>query len=140
MKRIGIGRRWLAGLMAATVAFAVAFGAAASLGLTVDTLSADQQAITACDSAIDSSYTTEYDVSSGAYTVDQVTLSGIAAACDGLDFKVTLAGAANASLGVVNTTNAALAGTDPNMSLVSDFTGQDVIAENVVLIAVSITE
>jgi hypothetical protein len=126
--------------MAATVAFAVAFGAAASLGLTVDTLSADQAAINACDSAIASSYTTEYSATEGAYIVDQVTLSGIDQDCEGFDFKVTLAGAANASLGEEVQTDATLTGTDPDMSLVFDFTGDSVVAEDVVLIAVSITE
>jgi hypothetical protein len=135
-----LGKRWIAGLMAATVAFAVAFGAAASLGLTVDTLSADQVAINACDNAVDSSYTTVYSPTAGGYVVDEVTLSGIAAACDGFDFKVTLGGSANASLGEVVTANATLTGTDPDMSLVSDFSSQDILAENVVLIAVSITE
>ena len=135
-----IGKRWVAGLMAATMAFAVAFGAAASLGLTVDTLSADQAAINACDTAIASSYTTEYSATAGGYIVDEVTLSGIAAACDGFDFKVTLADSVDAALGNVDTTDATLGGTDPNMTLVSDFTSQDILAEDVVLIAVSITE
>jgi hypothetical protein len=137
---VHIGKRWLAGLMAATVAFAVAFGAAASLGLTVDTLSADQVAINACDTAVDSSYTTVYSATAGGYVVDEVTLSGIDADCDGFDFKVTLAGSSNTALGNVDTADAVLTGTDPNMSLVSDFSSQDILAENVILIAVSITE
>jgi hypothetical protein len=140
-----VQKRWLAGLVTSIIVFSVVYAAAASLGLTVETLSSDQEAILACDTAVTSDYTTIYsataDGGAGGYVVDVVTLSGLAAACDGFDFKVTLADSGGASLGEVTTLAAALGGADPNMTLASDFQGaQDVLASDVVLIAVSITD
>lgn len=138
--------RWVAGLVASVIVFSLVYAAAASLGLTVETLSADQEAIASCDTdGVTSDYTTVYSATAnggaGGYVVDVVTLSGIAGACNGFDFKVTLANSGGTSLGFVNTLAAALGGAGDARTLDSDFQGsQDVLASDVVLIAVSITD
>lgn len=132
--------RVLLGLTVGAIVFAATFAAAASLGLTVETLSADQQAITACDTAVTSDYTTVYEDAISGYEVDTVSLSGLAAACDGMDFKVTLFGVGGTSLGEEVDAGATLGGADPNMTLDFDFTGDNVFADDVVGIAVSITD
>lgn len=126
--------RWLAGIMVAAIIFAVVYAAAASLGLSVDTLSADQQAVESCDSAVDASYTTVYDEGSAAYIVDDVTIGNIDGACDGFDLKVTLAMADGTFLAEV--TELSLTGP----TVVLDFEADLVLASDVGLIAVSITE
>jgi hypothetical protein len=139
-------KRWLAGLVASIVMFSVVYAAAASLGLTVETLSADQEAVVSCDTdGVASDYTTVYSATAnggaGGYVVDVVTLSGIAGACNGFDFKVSLADSTGAQLGEVTTLAAALGGAGDARTLDSDFQGaQDVLASDVVLIAVSITD
>ncbi len=139
-------KRWLAGLVTSIIVFSVVYAAAASLGLTVETLSSDEVAIVSCDTdGIVSDYTTIYSATAnggaGGYVVDVVTLSGIAGACNGMDFKVALGGAGGTKLGEVSTPAAALGGAGDARTLDSDFQGvQDVLASDVILIAVSITD
>ncbi len=133
-----IRSRWLVGIAAATVAFGVGSAAAASLGLTVDTLSADQQAVLSCDTdGIGASFTTVYSATSQSYIVDNVNLTGINAACNTQDFKVTLDGAAPVS---VTTAAASLSGTGNARTLASSFATQAVNASAVTRIAVSVTK
>ena len=138
--------RWLAGLVTSVVIFGAVYAAAASLGLTVETLSSDEAAIVACDTdGVVSDYTTVYSATAnggaGGYVVDVVTLSGIAGACNGMDFKVALANSAGTKLGEVSTPAAALGGSLDARTLDSDFQpAQDVLASDVTLIAVSITD
>ena len=72
--------RLLLGLFVGALIFGTVFAAAASLGLTVETLSADQAAIASCDAdGVASDYTTVYSATAGGgaggYVVDLVTMS-----------------------------------------------------------------
>ncbi len=93
MSRIHVPKRFVVGLAAASIAFSVAFGAAASLGLTVESLAGDQKAVLPCDpDGVTAAYTTVYNTTVGGYVVALVNLTLIDDACAGHDFKVTISG------------------------------------------------
>jgi hypothetical protein len=73
-------------------AFGILTASAASLGgLTSSSLGADQTVIASCDSdGISMAYTNAYDATTNAYKVSGVTISGVAAGCNGKAFKLTL--------------------------------------------------
>ena len=84
------------GLALAVAATFVACGAAASLALGSQSLSAGSAAVTACGGLTSLSATRIVD---NAGNVTQVNVGGISTACSGETLSVTLVGAANASLG-----------------------------------------
>lgn len=89
------------GLALAVTATFVACGAAASLALGSQSLSAGNAAVTACGGLNSLSATRNV---SNAGNVTQVNVSGIPTACSGETLSVTLVGAANASLGSATAT------------------------------------
>jgi hypothetical protein len=84
------------GLALATAATFVACGAAASLVLRSNSLSAGAASVTACGGLTSLSATRNV---SNAGNVTQVNVGGIPAACSGETLSVTLVGSGNASLG-----------------------------------------
>ena len=65
--------------------------AAASLNLTNDSLGADADVVASCDTdGINVEWTTAYDATAQAYEVSDVVLTGVAAACDGLDVEISV--------------------------------------------------
>jgi hypothetical protein len=93
-------KRALIAAVAGLMAFAVIYGAAASLNLTSDSLGAATTSVAACQSAtLNATYATSYSSGTPGYTVGTVTVTGLAATCYSKAYKVTLAGAASASLG-----------------------------------------
>jgi hypothetical protein len=84
------------GLALAVAATVVACGAAASLALGSQSLSAGSAAVTACGGLTSLTATRNVD---NAGNVTQVNVGGIPTACSGETLSVTLVGAANASLG-----------------------------------------
>jgi hypothetical protein len=90
-------------LVLATVAagsvFAGVYGFAASLGLTTSGLGAGSAVVSACGSGITASYTTTYSSSISGYSVNQVNLASIPAACLSKSYKIQLTGASGASDG-----------------------------------------
>lgn len=98
-------------------AFGLAAASAASLGgLTTGSLGADNGAVASCDTdGVTIAYgTPTYDAAAGLYKVGSVTVSGIAAACNGKTVYVTLSDSTNASLGGGS---AAVAGTSATVTL-----------------------
>jgi hypothetical protein len=89
------------GLALAVVATFVACGAAASLALGSQSLSAGGAAVTACGGLNSLSATRNV---SNAGNVTQVNVGGIPTACSGETLSVTLVGAANVSLGSATAT------------------------------------
>ena len=89
-------KKLMIGLIAGTAVFAAVFGAAATLGgITTEDLGADSNTVASCDTGgVDTSYTVVY--SGTEYEVTEVTVSNIAAACDGQDITVR-SGASEAS-------------------------------------------
>lgn len=82
--------------------FGLVAGMAASLNLTSDSLGSATTVVAACQAgAMNATYTSTYTAAAPGpgYTVGTVTITGLAATCYSKPYKVTLAGAASASLG-----------------------------------------
>lgn len=93
-------KRILVAIVLSLVTFASAYGLAASLNLTTDSLGAAQTTVAACQAAaMNATYTTSYSSATPGYTVGTVTVTGLASTCYSKAYKITLSGAANASLG-----------------------------------------
>ena len=126
-------RRILAGLLAGLSVFAVVVGMAASLGgITAQGLGADDSAITSCDSnGVSTAYTTAYSTTGTAgYKVGNVTVDGIADACNSATMSVTLTGAGGASLAQQSVTVAVNGGSGDTSDTLS-FAAANVLAESV---------
>lgn len=85
--------------VAAVVVFGSTYGFAASLGLTTSGLGAGSAVVAACGAGIQASYTTTYSSSIPGYSVSQVNLASIPAACLSKAYKIQLTGAAGAAIG-----------------------------------------
>ena len=100
MQREGTLRR--RGLLAAAVGvcvFAAVLASAASLTVDGGDLGAGNDLVASCDTdGVSTSFVTTYTGGTG-YTVTSVTVSGIAAACDGENISVTLTDGSDVSLG-----------------------------------------
>jgi hypothetical protein len=90
----------MAAVFAGLLTFGGVYGLAASLNLTTDTLGAAQTVVAACQAgALNATYTSTYAAGTPGYTVGTVTVTGLAVGCQSKAYKITLSGAANASLG-----------------------------------------
>ncbi len=85
--------------VAAIVVFACTFGFAASLGLTSSGLGAGSAVVASCGTGINAAYTTTYSASIPGYSVSQVNLSAIPAACQSKSYRIQLTGAGGAAVG-----------------------------------------
>jgi hypothetical protein len=93
-------KRIVAAIVAAVLTFSVVYGLAASLNLTSDGLGAATTTVAACQAgAMNATYTSAYSASAPGYAVGTVTVTGLAATCYSKPYKITLSGAASASLG-----------------------------------------
>jgi hypothetical protein len=93
-------KRALIAALAAVLTFGAVYGLAASLNLARDSLGAADTAVAACQAGqLTATYTPTYSAGTPGYTVGTVTVTGLAATCYSKGYRVTLAGAANASLG-----------------------------------------
>jgi len=93
-------KRLMAAMFAAILTFGLVYGLAASLNLTTDSLGAATNTVAACQAgAMNATYTSSYSTSLPGYSVGTVTVSGLASTCYSKPYKITLAGAASASLG-----------------------------------------
>ena len=98
-------KRLLVALAAAAVVFGAVYAVAASLNLTTDTLGAGTATVAACQSAtLTASYAPSYSAALPGYTAGTVTVNGLQASCYGKNYRITLSGAGNASLGEVTGT------------------------------------
>jgi hypothetical protein len=80
--------------------FATVFGLADTLNLTAGSLGAAESVIAACQStALTTAFTSSYSATQPGYQVTTVTISGMATTCQSRPFRITLSGAAGASLG-----------------------------------------
>ena len=86
--------------MAAVLTFGAVYGMAASLNLTTDSLGAANSTVAACQSAqLTATYSSSYSTSTPGYTVGTVTVTGLAATCYSMPYKITLSTTGNTSLG-----------------------------------------
>jgi hypothetical protein len=80
--------------------FATVFGLADTLNLSAGSLGAAEAVIAACQStALTTAFTSSYSATQPGYQVTTVTVSGMATTCQSRPFRITLSGAAGASLG-----------------------------------------
>ena len=99
-----------------SIVFAGVYGFAASLGLTSSGLGAGNAVVAACGSGINAAYTTTYSTSIPGYSVSQVNLTSIPAACLSKAYKIQLTGAAGATVGAEMTGTLPASGTTANIS------------------------
>ena len=102
--------------VAAIVVFAGTYGFAASLGLTTSGLGAGNAVVAACGTGINSAYTTAYSATIPGYSVSQVNLTSIPAACLSKAYRIQLTGAAGAAVGSEMTGTLPASGTTANIS------------------------
>jgi hypothetical protein len=100
----------------ASIVFAGVYGFAASLGLTSAGLGAGSAVVAACGTGINAAYTTTYSSSIPGYSVSQVNLTGIPAACLSKSYRIQLTGAAGAAVGSEMTGTLPASGTTANIS------------------------
>ena len=106
-------------LLAAVVAcivFAGVYGFAASLGLSSSGLGAGNAVVASCGSGIQAAYTTAYSSTIPGYSVSQVNLSSIPAACLSKSYRIQLTGAAGVAVGSEMTGTLPASGTTANIS------------------------
>lgn len=132
-----LNRRLGIALMVGAITFSIVYGVAASLSVSGNTLGSGTSTVTSCDSnGVATSYATAYDSTAAGYEVTTVSVTGLATpGCDGKSMKVTLVGAADASLGEQTVTLATPAA-DPTTL---NFSSANVLASDVVKVAVVIS-
>jgi len=100
----------------ASIVFAGVYGFAASLGLTSSGLGAGNAVVAACGTGINAAYTTAYSSTIPGYSVSQVNLSSIPAACLSKSYRIQLTGAAGAAVGSEMTGTLPASGTTASIS------------------------
>jgi len=100
----------------ASIVFAGVYGFAASLSLTSSGLGAGNAVVAACGSGITAAYTTAYSATIPGYSVSQVNLASIPAACLSKTYRIQLTGAAGATVGAEMTGTLPASGTTANIS------------------------
>jgi hypothetical protein len=100
----------------ASIVFAGVYGFAASLGLTSSGLGAGDAVVASCGTGINAAYTTAYSSSLPGYSVSQVNLTSIPAACLSKAYRIQLTGAAGATVGAEMTGTLPASGTTANIS------------------------
>jgi hypothetical protein len=89
----------LVAAVVSSLAFAGVYGFAASLGLTSSGLGAGSAVVASCGTGINAAYSTTYSASIPGYSVSQVNLSAIPAACLSKSYKIQLTGASGVAVG-----------------------------------------
>jgi hypothetical protein len=100
----------------ASIVFAAVYGFAASLGLGSSGLGAGNAVVASCGTGIQAAYTTAYSATLPGYSVSQVNLSSIPAACLSKSYRIQLTGAAGVTVGAEMTGTLPAAGTTANIS------------------------
>jgi hypothetical protein len=131
--RIRPGRRLVIGAVAGVLTFSVVYGLAASLNLTSDSLGAATTTVAACQATtLNATYTSAYSASTPGYTVGTVTVTGLASTCYSKPYRLTLSGAAGASLGEATGTTPA-SGTSFSATFSPTVAAASVTAVNLVI-------
>jgi hypothetical protein len=103
-------------LVVASIVFAGVYGFAASLGITSNGLGAGNAVVAACGTGINAAYTTAYASGIPGYSVSQVNLTNIPAACLSKSYRIQLTGAAGAAVGAEMTGTLPASGTTANIA------------------------
>ena len=127
MKRIGTA------IIGGLITFSIVYGLAASLNLTTDSLGAATTTVASCQATtLTATYTSTYSATAPGYTVGTVTITGLAATCYSKAYKVTLSGAASASLGEATGTTPA-SGTSFSATFAPAIAATSITGVNVVI-------
>jgi len=136
MRKIRYSRRTTKLVLAAVVAsivFAGVYGFAASLGLSSSGLGAGNAVVASCGTGIQAAYSTAYSATLPGYSVSQVNLSSIPAACLSKAYRVQLTGAAGATVGSEMTGTLPASGTTANISTSGNVDASQVTGISVVV-------
>jgi hypothetical protein len=125
-------KRFLLPAVGGVVVFGVVTGYAASLTLNTKSLGAGNNTVASCNAAASISYNTTYSATVPGYKVGTAPFT-TAAGCATMSYKVTLSGAANASLGEATGT------TDASGNGAPDFSASNIAASSVTGVSVVIT-
>jgi len=136
MRKIRTTTRTTKLLLAAVVScivFAGVYGFAASLGLTSSGLGAGNAVVAACGTGITASYTTAYSATLPGYSVSQVNLASIPAACLNKAYRIQLTGAGGAAVGSEATGTLPGSGTTANINTSGNVDASQVTGISVVV-------
>lgn len=100
----------------ALTAFGGVYGFAASLGITTSGLGAGSAVVAACGTGTTVSYSTTYTAAISGYSVSQVNLASIPAACLSKSYNIQLTGAAGATVGSAMSGTLPSSGTTANIA------------------------
>jgi hypothetical protein len=101
-------KRAIIAVVAGLVTFTGIYGLAASLNLSTSSLGAGTATVAACQAAtINVTYTPSYAATIPGYAAGTVTANNLQATCYSMPYRITLYGAAGASLGEVTGTTPA---------------------------------
>ena len=102
------------------IVFAGVYGFAASLGLTSSGLGAGSAVVSSCGTGINAAYSTTYSASIPGYSVSQVNLTAIPAACLSKSYKIQLTGASGVAVGSEMSGSLPSSGTIANINTVGN--------------------
>jgi len=103
-------------IVVASIVFAGVYGFAASLGITSSGLGAGNAVVAACGTGTTVSYTTAYASGIPGYSVTQVNLASIPAACLSKAYRIQLTGAAGVTVGAEMTGTLPASGTTASIA------------------------
>ena len=110
-------RKPILALVVGAVVFSSAFGFAATLNVTGQTLGAGNAAVSSCASGVTTAYTVAYDNTIPGYKVTGVTVTGTFTSCSGKSAVVDLVNSSNTSLGQMTKTISGAEATGGSFSL-----------------------
>lgn len=125
-------KRFLLPAVGGVVVFGVVTGYAASLTLNTKSVGAGNATVASCNASASISYNTSYSSTLPGYKVGTAPFT-TAAGCASMAFRVTLSGAANASLGEITGT------TDASGNGTPDFSASNIAASSVTGVSVVIS-
>ena len=108
-------KRLIIALVVGLVIFAMVYAFAATLNVNTKSLGAGGNAVASCNASANVSYNAVYSAALPGYKVSTVPITS-AAGCANMAFRVTLTGAANASLGEVTGNLDATGAASPDFS------------------------
>jgi hypothetical protein len=108
--------KFVVAAVVASIIFAGVYGFAASLGLTSSGLGAGNAVVASCGTGINAAYTTAYSATLPGYSVSQVNLTAIPAACLSKSYRIQLTGSGGATVGSEMTGTLPASGTTANIS------------------------
>jgi hypothetical protein len=125
--------KMIVALVVASIVFAGVYGFAASLGITSNGLGAGNAVVAACGTGINAAYTTAYASGIPGYSVSQVNLTNIPAACLSKSYRIQLTGAAGAAVGAEMTGTLPASGTTANIATSGNVDASRVTGVSVVI-------